>query len=86
MKMHVDLRSVCFGGILTAVLFCLIGSVSFVQPEEFGRFQMVTNASHAFVLDSATGEVWSAAFEDTAGAVTAPDPNFHAEKLVIHVQ
>ena len=54
-------------------------AVSFVQPEEYGRFQIETNDSHAFILDSATGQVWSSIF---LGNLFGPDPNFHAVKAL----
>ncbi len=84
MRVKIDLRSVCIGMLLTALLACLMGSGAFTQPEEFGRFQIETNSSYAFVLDSATGQVWSAPFSEDSGSVAVPDSNFFDEKLTIH--
>ena len=55
----IDMKSVLIGGLLVALILCVVGAVSFAQPEEYGRFQIETNDSHAFILDSATGQVWS---------------------------
>ena len=50
--------------------------------DEYGRFQIKTNDSHAFVLDTATGQVWSAMFLNPQfGVVENPEPEFHAPKI-----
>ena len=54
-----------------------------VLPEEQVRFKMEANESYAFVLDSATGQVWSAGFvyNPQFNSVVFPfDPDFHAIK------
>ena len=78
----IDLKSVLLGGLLVGMILCLIGAVPYVLPEEYGRFQIETNDSHAFVLDSATGQVWSSAFHvsDSVNHIEH-DPNFHAPKI-----
>ncbi len=77
----IDVKSVLIGGLLAVMILCLAGAVPFVPPEEYGRFQIVTNESHAFILDSATGQVWSSMFPDPQlGLIVDPDPNFHAPK------
>jgi len=77
----IDVKSVLIGGLLVAIILCLVGAVPFVQPEEYGRFQIETNDSHAFILDSATSQVWSSMFLNPKFGITAyPDPNFHAPK------
>ena len=73
----IDMKSVLIGGLLVALILCVVGAVSFAQPEEYGRFQIETNDSHAFILDSATGQVWSSIFLVN---LFGPDPNFHAIK------
>ena len=77
MHRTIDMKSVLIGGLLVALILCVVGAVSFAQPEEYGRFQIETNDSHAFILDSATGQVWSSIF---LGNLFGPDPNFHAIK------
>ena len=52
-----------------------------MQPEQYGRFQIETNDSHAFILDSATGQVWSSSFYVTESVIRVENaPNFHAPK------
>ena len=77
MHRTIDMKSVLIGGLLVALILCVVGAVSFAQPEEYGRFQIETNDSHAFILDSATGQVWSSIF---LGNLFGPAPNFHAIK------
>ena len=77
MHRTIDMKSVLIGGLLVALILCVVGAVSFAQPEEYGRFQIETNDSHAFILDSATGQVWSSIF---LGNLFGADPNFHAIK------
>ena len=85
MHRSIEIKSVLIGGLLVALILCLAGAVQFVQPEEYGRFQIVTNDGQAFLLDSATGQVWSSRFLHPNSNVIAPaDPNFHAPKT-LHV-
>ncbi len=78
----IDIKSALIGGLLVAMILCLAGAVPFVQPEEYGRFQIETNDSHAFILDSATGQVWSSTFYVSGSATRVEiDPNFHAPKI-----
>ena len=75
----IDTKSGLIGGLLVALILCVVGAVSFAQPGEYGRFHIETNDSHAFILDSATGQVWSSIF---LGNLFGPDPNFHAIKAL----
>ena len=82
MLRSIDLKSVLIGGLLVGMILCLISAVPFVAPEEYGRFQIETNNSHAFVLDSATGQVWSSGFHVPDSVIHIEhDPNFHAPKI-----
>ena len=36
-----------------------MGAVPWLSDDTFGRFAIETNTGYAFVLDSATGQVWS---------------------------
>jgi hypothetical protein len=77
----IDIKSALIGGFLVAMILCLVGAVPFMLPEDYGRFQIETNDNHAFILDSATGQVWSEMFPDSqSGVVFVPDPNFYAPK------
>jgi hypothetical protein len=81
MLRSMDMKSLLFGGLLAVIVLCLIGAVPFVPTEEYGRFQLETNNGHAFILDSATGQVWSARFPDPGLGISSwYDPNFHAPK------
>ena len=76
-----DMKSLLIGGLLAVIVLCLVGAVPFVPPAEYGRFQIETNNSHAFILDSATGQVWSSRFPDPgSGFGVVYDPNFHEPK------
>jgi len=83
MHRSIDMKSVLIGGLLVALFFCLAGAVPFAPPEEYGRFQIDTNDGQAFLLDSATGQVWSSRFLHPNSTFIAPaDPNFHAPKIL----
>ena len=84
MHRSIDIKSVLIGGLLAALILCLVGAVPYVPVEMHGRFCIETNDSHAFVLDTATGQVWSSTFiSPESGIGVGPDPNFHAPKLEI---
>ncbi len=81
MHRSIDMKSVLIGGLLVALIICLFGAVPFVNREEYDRFKIETNDSHAFILDSATGQVWSSSFYISGSAMlVGDDPNFHAIK------
>jgi len=81
MHHSIDIKSVLIGILSTALVLCAIGAVPIVFQEDHGRFQIATNDGYAFVLDSATGQVWSSAFVSPAsGIIVAPDPSFHVIK------
>ncbi len=83
MHHSIDIKSVLIGALSAALVLCLIAAVPYALPEEYGRFELKTNDTHAFVLDSATGQVWSSGFVVASGESTlilSPDPNFHAIK------
>ena len=78
----IDIKSVLIGILSTALVLCAIGAVPIVVQQDHGRFQIATNDSHAFILDSATGQVWSSVFfvSDQSALIVADDPEFHAIK------
>ena len=81
----IDMKSALIGGFMVALTLCLVGAVPYVLPDFYGRFQIETNDNYAFVLDSATGQVWSEMFPDSQSTiVVVPDPNFYAPKTQTH--
>jgi hypothetical protein len=83
MDRSIDIKSFLIGGLLATLILCLVGAVPLVAPEEYGRFEIETNDGYAFVLDSATGQVWSSMFLSPAtGLVVGHDPNFHVPKTL----
>lgn len=83
MHRSIDLKSVLIGGLLVALILSLAGAVPFVNLEDYDRFKIETNDSHAFILDSATGQVWSSVFyQSDTGVHSYDDPNFHAIKTL----
>jgi hypothetical protein len=78
MHRSMDMKSVIMGGLLVALILCLTGAVPLVNHGDYDRFKIETNDSHAFVLDSATGQVWSSIF---IGNQFQPHPDFHAVKI-----
>ena len=85
MVRSIDFKSALIGGFVVVIILCLAGAVDYVPPEDHGRFQIETNDNYAFILDSATGQLWSEMFPVfQSGVVVVPDPNFYAPKTLPH--
>ena len=81
MVRSIDFKSALIGGFVMLMILCLAGAVESVPSVRYGRFQMETNENYAFILDSATGQLWSEMFPVfQSGVVVVPDPNFYAPK------
>jgi len=85
MVRSIDFKSALIGGFVVAMILCLAGTVIYVRPDEYGRFEIEVNDGHAFVLDSATGQVWLETLINPGGGIrmVEPDPNFYAPKTYI---
>ena len=84
MVRSIDFKSAVIGGFVVAMVVILAGAVDNVPSVRYGRFQMETNDNYAFILDSATGQLWSEMFPVfESGVVVVPDPNFHAPKIIL---
>ncbi len=81
MLRSIDTKSLLVGGLLVFSVVCLIGGAPYVAPEYHSRFQIATNQDNAFVLDSATGQVWSKYFRPEPSTVIGGTDAFHAQKL-----
>jgi hypothetical protein len=82
----IDVKNALIGSVMVAMILCLVGAVYYVPPEDFGLFQIETNDSHAFILDSATGQVWSSRFYVSDSLISeGNDPNFYAPKTLPHI-
>jgi hypothetical protein len=55
----IDCKSLVIGGLLALLVLSAVGAVPWLPDDTFGRFTIATNTGYAFVLDSATGQVWS---------------------------
>ena len=71
----VNAKSLLLGGLAVVLVLCLLGAEPFVVPEHYGRYQIETNEGYAFVLDSATGQVWSTIAIANDGIIARIDPN-----------
>ena len=81
MVRSIDLKSALIGGFAVVLILCLVGAVPYMLPEEYGRFKIEMNDHYVFILDSATGQVWSEMFPVfQSDFVVVPDPNFYAPK------
>lgn len=81
MVRSIDMKSALIGGFVVAIILCLVGAVTYELPQKYGRFEIETNDNYAFILDSATGQVWSKEFPyDRPGFIVWPDPNFYTPK------
>jgi hypothetical protein len=59
MSYSVDIKSCLIGGLLVLVVACCIAAAVY-QPSQLylDRFKIEASQEYAFVLDSATGQVW----------------------------
>ncbi len=80
--MHsIDVKSILIGGLLVALVLCLLGAGTLPITEYFGRYEIETNPDYAFVLDTTTGQVWSTrATNDIAGNYIDPNSSFSLPK------
>ena len=88
----IDRKSLVIGGLLVLLVLSAMGAVPWLPDDAFGRFAIETNTAYAFVLDSATGQVWSLYAPEpcyAAGGMAAwpRDPQgFFAPKLEGHTE
>ena len=82
MVRSIDMKSALIGGFAVVMILCLAGAVIYVRPDEYGRFKIEVNDGYAFVLDSATGQVWPEMLINIGGGIRyiEPDPNFYVPK------
>ncbi len=83
MLRSIDIRSFLIGGLLVFLLMFLLGAANYISPEYHGRFEITTNQDYAFVLDSATGQVWSQYFPEQGTLVISSPDEFLAPKLIV---
>ena len=58
MTKRLDIRSAVLGGVVSAGLVLTIGAVREQSAERIGRFQVAAGTAAAYVVDTATGQVW----------------------------
>ena len=79
--MHsVDVKSILIGGLLAAIFLCLLGPATYTKTEYLGQYHIETNQDFAFVLDTITGQVWSAKANDKGGNFIDPNSAFSLPK------
>ena len=77
MQNRLDVKTLILGVVLGGCLTASLGAVAVGGPAA-GRFTMVTNEAHAYVLDTATGQVWER-FAPTGSGFDSN--NFHEPKI-----
>ena len=58
MKNKIDIKSAIIGALLTATLILGVAAVT-DEEEQIGRYQLGNNDSRVYLLDSATGQIWT---------------------------
>jgi hypothetical protein len=66
MNKRIDLKSAVAGLAIGLTIMLATGAAT-PKPTAIGRFQISGTASHAVVIDTATGQVWSAFLQQNAG-------------------
>lgn len=68
-----DVKSCLIGALLAVLILCFLGGAApSVWFESHGRFQITVNENRAFMVDTATGKVWSEEF-----VVPQPGPDYY---------
>jgi hypothetical protein len=83
MNSKIDIRSAMLGLVLGVIATAAIGAVSSAgQSGRVGRYQIGGTSNQGFVLDTATGQVWSSYFSSAGGRGDADffRPKASAEK------
>ena len=83
MRTMFDPKSVLLGAMVAVVLGCAVGAGDSADPDHradpaISRFQINSNEQHAFVLDTATGQVWERYLPPNQGSTSS---NFTERKL-----
>jgi hypothetical protein len=55
----VDFKSLVIGGLLVLLILGATGAVPWLPQEKSQRFALVPTVTNTFILDTATGQVWS---------------------------
>lgn len=79
----IDLKSVVIGGLVVALVICAVGAVRFAQTDTYGRFELTAGPDFTFLLDTATGQVWSVQTGFSDGVIVTPphtSEEFYAPK------
>ena len=76
MNSKIDIKSALLGLALGVVITLTLAATTL--PGRIGRFQIAGTANHGLVLDTATGQVWSAFFLPNEGKT---DPAYFQPKL-----
>lgn len=78
MKTQIDLKSATIGLLAGILLTVTMGAAAKVTGP-VGRYQIAGTHSHAFVMDTSTGQVWRGYFPAAGGGST--DGDFLKPKL-----
>ena len=76
MNMRIDIKSSLLGLTLGILVMVAVGASS--GSGSIGRYQIAGTANHGLVLDTVTGQVWSAFFLPNEGKT---DPDYFQPKL-----
>jgi len=76
MNTKIDIKSALLG--LALGVLATVAVAASTLPGPVGRFQIAGTANHGLVLDTATGQVWSAFFLPNEGKT---DPAYFQPKL-----
>lgn len=67
---QLDPKSALLGLAAGVLLMFTLGAQSLAPASQVGRFKMATMANHAFVIDTATGQVWRGYYHSSTGGNT----------------
>lgn len=60
MTVHIDFKSMMIGGLLALLLCLLVGAATNERAGQIGRFKITAGVRDAWLVDTATGQVWHA--------------------------
>lgn len=80
MKYGMDVKSMIVGGLLVAGLLLLAGAAGNKPAGMVGRFQIATADSAAYLVDTATGQVWYSGRISSESDAAFKSPKLNAER------
>ncbi len=82
MSRQIDIKSFIMGILVAACIGLVMGAGQYSASSPNGRFEIAVRDNHAYVLDSATGQVWERFILSNQGQTSK---NFKSAKVTLNM-